>query len=187
MAKRVMLASLCAVLLIVIGRAAAAPDALVVIESAELRAQPVEGAASRGRIAEGTGVRRLDRSGGWIRVATADDAASGWLRIWQVRAAENGGDNPLLQGLKRFSRSIAGLFRTDDSGIRQTEITATIGVRGLDAGDFEEAAPAPGALQRVRALRADRAEAAAFARGAGLERRELAVLESHESRDWGEW
>lgn len=188
MLKRIVPVLLCALVLTPVGRAGAESDRLVVIESAELRAQPVDGAMSRGRLADGTEVRRLGRSGGWVRITTTDDAATGWLRIWQVRAAGKGDENPLLRGLKRFSRSISGLFRAgDDSGVRQREITATIGVRGLDAGDFEEAAPAPEALEQVRRMRADRGQAAAFARGAGLQRRELAVLESHPSRDWGEW
>lgn len=186
--KRAMSAIFCAAVLVLAGTAGADEVDLVVIEAAELRAQPAEGAATRGRVSKGTTVRRLDRSGGWMRVAVDDDERSGWLRIWQVRDAEGRDGNPLLQGLQRFSRSITGLFRgRDDSGVQQTEVTATIGVRGLDAGDFEEAAPAPGALQRLRQLRGDREEAAAFARGAGLQRRDVAVLESHQSRDWGEW
>lgn len=186
--QRAVITVFCAAVLVLAGAAGADDAGLVVIEAAELRAQPAEGAAMRGRVERGTVVRRLDRSGGWTRVAVDDDERSGWLRIWQVREAESRDGNPLLQGLQRFSRSIAGLFRArDDSDIQQTEITATIGVRGLDAGDFEQAAPAPGALQRMRQLRGDHGEAADFARSAGLQRREIRVLESSQSQDWGEW
>lgn len=185
--KRAVIAVFCAAVLVLAGAAGADDNGLVVIEAAELRAQPAEGAAMRGRVERGTAVRRLDRSGGWMRVAVGDAERSGWLRIWQVREAEGRDGNPLLQGLQRFSRSIAGLFRGRDSDVQQTEITATIGVRGLDAGDFEQAAPAPGALQWMRQLRGDRGEAADFARSAGLQRREIRVLESSQSRDWGEW
>lgn len=170
------------------GAAGADHAELVVIEAAELRAQAEESAATRGRLARGTRVLRLDRSSGWVRVAVDDDGPSGWLRLWQVRAVEGRDGNPLLRGLERFSRSIAGLFRgRDDGGVTNTEVTATIGVRGLDAGDFEQAAPAPDALQRMRQLRGDHEQAAAFARDAGLQRREVVTLESRPSQDWGEW
>lgn len=186
--KRAVLAVFCAAALMLTAAAGADDADLVVIDAAELRAQPAESAAMRGRVEKGVTVRRLDRSGGWIRVAAEGDERSGWLRLWQVREVKSRDGNPLLQGLQRFSRSVAGLFRgRDDSDIQQTEVTATIGVRGLDAGDFEEAAPAPDALQRVRRLRGDLAEAADFARSAGLQRREIGVLESNQSRDWGEW
>ena len=160
----------------------------VVIASAELRAQPLEGSASRGRLAEGTRVERRQRTGGWVRVREAGGGREGWLRLWQVRAAESGGENPLLSGLKRFSRQIAGLFRAGgDRGLQEQPVTATIGVRGLDAGDFEQAAPDPAALRAVRSLRPAPGEAAAFARQGGLQRRQVATLETPQSRDWGEW
>lgn len=186
--KRIVLVVLSTAVLVLAGGAGADEAGLVVIESAELRAQPAESAAMRGRVHKGDRARRLDRSGGWVRVDVADDDRTGWLRLWQVRAAESGDGNPLLQGLQRLSRSIAGLFRgRDDSDVQQTGVTATIGVRGLDAGDFEQAAPAPDALQRMRQLRGDREQAAAFARDAGLQRREVVTLESRPSQDWGEW
>lgn len=184
--KRVALLVLCAATVALVGRVGAEPAGLVVIEAAELRAQPVSGAATRGRLQVGTSVRRLARSGGWVRVAVDNGGREGWLRMWQVREAEDDGGNPLLRGLERFSRTIAGLFRPRGE-IQETPVTATIGVRGLDAGDFEEAAPAPAALERVQALRPSRGDAAAFARGAGLERREIAALGAQPTQDWEDW
>lgn len=160
----------------------------VVIESAELRARPLEGAASRGRLQQGTRVERRQRSGGWVRVRESGGGREGWLRLWQVRAAESGDGNPLLRGLQRFSRQIAGLFRAHgDSGLQEQPVTATIGVRGLDAGDFEQAAPDPAALRAVRSLRPAPGEAAVFARQAGLQRRQVVTPETPTSQDWGEW
>ena len=183
--QRIALIALCAAALLLAGRAGAQATAFVVIEAAELRAQPVSGAPTRGRLPEGANVRRLARSGGWLRVATADEGSEGWLRMWQVREAEDGG-NPLLRGLERFSRKIAGLFRPRGE-VEATPVTATIGVRGLDAGEFEQAAPAPDALRRVQGLRPGRGDAAAFAQGAGLQRRDVAALETQPAQDWEDW
>lgn len=183
--KRIALFVLCAAALALVGRAGAEAAAFVVIEAAELRAQPVSGAATRARLQAGTSVQRVARSGGWVRVAV-DGGGEGWLRMWQVREADDDGGNPLLRGLERFSRKIAGLFRPRGD-VEATPVTATIGVRGLDAGEFEQAAPAPAALRQVQALRPSRGDAAAFARAAGLERREIAVLETQPTQDWEDW
>ena len=184
--KRTLAAALCAGVLVLGGGVAAESASFVVIESAELRAQPVDGAATRGRLQDGTAVQRLARSGGWVRVAT-DGGTQGWLRMWQVREAEDAGGNPLLRGLQRFSRKIAGLFRARGDGIQENPVTATIGVRGLEAGEFEQAAPAPEALQRVQALRPDPGEVTAFARRAGLQRRQVATVESQPTQNWEDW
>lgn len=164
--------------------AAAAP--IEVIAAAELRAQPGAATGARGWVERGARGEQLGRRGGWVRVQLAGQ--QGWLRVWQVRPAPETGGNVLLRGLQRFSRSIAGLFGAgDDGAVQETDVVATIGVRGLDAGEFTEASPDPAALQRMRRLRATGAEATAFARTAGLERRALATPETRPTQDWEDW
>lgn len=165
----------------------AAGETVEVVAATEMRAQPASATASRGRVEKGDRGERLDRSGGWVRVRMKG-GPEGWLRVWQVGPVAEGEENALLSGLKRFSRDIAGLFGSgDDGGGEQTRVTATIGVRGLDGGEFTEAAPDAAALQRVRGLSAGREEAASFARAAGLQRRELATPESGQTQNWEDW
>lgn len=166
-------------------------DTGVVVEAAELKAEPSEGAAPRGRLEAGTRVERGTRSGGWIAVQPAGTGArGGWLRVWQVRAAPDDGGNPILEGLKRFSRAVSGLFGASDRPeVQQGDVTATIGVRGIKRGDFASASPDPAARQRVAGMRADAAAASKFAHAAGLARRDVGDLPAAdaEARDWGEW
>lgn len=165
---------------------AAAAEQIEVIAAAELRAQPSAGTGSRGWAEKGDRGEQLGRKGGWVRVQLGD--RQGWMRVWQVRPASDGDDNVLLRGLKRFSRSIAGLFGDGDDGtVQNTQVTATIGVRGLDAGEFTSAAPDPAALQRVRSLRPTHGDVASFARAAGLRQRDLATPESQPTQNWEDW
>jgi len=162
----------------------AAAERVEVIQATELRAEPAAATASRGWVEKGEQGDRLGRRGGWVRVQLGD--RQGWLRMWQVRPAESAG-NALLRGLKRFSRSIAGLFSSDGDTVNQQGVTATIGVRGLDGGEFTSAAPNPAALQRLRGLRASRDEAVSFARSAGLQGRQLSAPESQPVQNWDDW
>jgi len=182
--KRLQWLLLVAVLLPLLpGLIVAAAQRVEAVKALELRAEPAAATASRGWVEKGEQGDQLGRRGGWVRVQFSD--RQGWLRVWQVRPAESG--NALLHGLERFSRSIAGLFSSDGGGVQQDGVTATIGVRGLDGGEFTSAAPDPAALQRVRGLRASRDEAASFARSAGLQRRQLSTPESQPAQNWDDW
>lgn len=165
---------------------AAAAERVEVIKATELRAEPAAATASRGWVEKGEQGDQIGRRGGWVRVQLAE--RQGWLRVWQVRPADNDDGNALLRGLERFSRSIAGLFGAgDDSAVQGNAVTATIGVRGLDAGEFTSAAPNPAALQRVRGLRASSGDAAAFARSAGLRQRQLSTPQDQPTQNWEDW
>jgi hypothetical protein len=164
----------------------AAAERVEVIKATELRAEPAATTASRGWVRKGEQGDQLGRRGGWVRVQMAE--RQGWLRVWQVRPADNDDGNVLLRGLERFSRSIAGLFGAGgDDTVESNAVTATIGVRGLDAGEFTSAAPNPAALQRVRGLRASADDAAAFARAAGLRQRQLSTPQDQPTQDWEDW
>lgn len=165
----------------------AAGERVEVIAATELRAQPGAATASRGWVEQGDRGEHLGRSGGWVRVQM-EQGRQGWLRVWQIRTATADEGNALFQGLKRFSRGIAGLFgASDGDDVPQTQVTATIGVRGLDAGEFVEAAPDPAALRQARGMRATGAEATAFAQAAGLQRRRISTPESQPDQNWEEW
>lgn len=164
----------------------AAGERVEVVAATELRAQPADATASRGWIEKGERGEQLGRSGGWVRVQLGE--RQGWVRVWKVREASDDDGNALFQGLQRFSRSIAGLFGGDDgTQVQQTGVTATIGVRGLDGGEFTSAAPDPAALQQVRGLRASGRDAAAFASRAGLRQRELSTPQSKPTQNWDDW
>jgi len=165
---------------------AAATERVEVINATELRAEPAAATASRGWVEKGDRGDQLGRRGGWVRVQMAE--RQGWLRVWQVRPAGKDDGNVLLRGLERFSRSIAGLFGAGDgANVQSNAVTATIGVRGLDAGEFTSASPNPAALQRVRGLRASAGDAAAFARSAGLRQRQLSTPQDQPTQNWEDW
>jgi uncharacterized protein YgiM (DUF1202 family) len=183
-----------AVVTLTLAAAQAGAERTVVVEPATLRDGPGAQHAPVARLAQGAQVQPGTRSRGWLRVRTMDDRGrSGWIRVWRVRtvpAAQDDDTNPILRGLQRFSRAVTGLF--GDAGgpdVEQGQVTATIGVRGLKPGEFAAAEPDPEARQRLATIRAGPAEARAFAREAGLARREVggASAGAGESRDWGEW
>lgn len=187
------LASACAVAVLAFAAAAlAAEERTVVVEASTLRDGPAASASPVTRLEPGTPVEGGARRGAWLAVETRDGPRhSGWLRVWRVRTvAADDDDNPILSGLKRFSRAVSGLFGGDSGEqVEQGEVTATIGVRGLKPGEFASAQPDTEARRRLGGLRADGNEASAFARAAGLNRRDVGSVGAGagESRDWGEW
>jgi len=167
----------------------------VVVQDAPLRAQPGTGAEAVARLERGDAVILGDRAGGWIAVRTrSTPQRHGWMRVWHVRAqradetAQSG--NPLLAGLARFSRAVTGLF---DAGgkpeVNEGRTTATFGVRGLDSGDIEHAAPNPAGLKRLVAARVTPADANAHAHAEHLQRRKATVPGAGVSgaENWGGW
>ena len=172
---------------------ARADERSVIVQATTLRSGPGQSSGPVARLDAGTEVERGRRSGGWLAVETVDDGGrSGWVQVWQVRtvAAGDSGGNPILNGLRRFSRAVSGLFGSEGAReVEQGNVTATIGVRGLKPGEFTGARPDPAARGRVAETRADPAQARAFAHAAGLSRRQVGTpgAAAGEARDWGEW
>ncbi|MDZ7748151.1 MAG: hypothetical protein U5K43_04295 [Halofilum sp. (in: g-proteobacteria)] len=171
----------------------AAAEREVIVEAATLRDGPGASASPVTRLEAGTEVAGGARRGAWLAVETrTQPRRSGWVRVWRVRSvpADEDDGNPILNGLKRFSRSVAGLFGGDSgSQVEQGNVTATIGVRGLKPGEFASASPDPAARERLATVRASGDEARAFAREAGLDRREIGAVGAGagQAQDWGEW
>ena len=111
---------------------------------------------------ENTPVKVTQRSGGWTRIDA--NGQQGWVRAFHLRfpttvetSSSSGGG--LLGGIT------GGLF---GGGRQKTATTATTGIRGLSAEDFQNASPDMAALQRLQSYRVDRASAERFAREARL-------------------
>jgi|GEM_PF-542755 len=167
----------------------------IVVQDAALRAQPSTGAETVARLDRGDAVALGQRAGGWIAVRTRVGAQrAGWMRVWHVRrqhAADTEEGNPLLAGLKRFSRAVTGLFERGggepDTGNGQT--VATFGVRGLDGGDIASAAPNAEGLERLAAARASPTDAKSYAHAEHLQRRAATVPGAGVSgaENWSGW
>lgn len=152
-----------------------------VFVATQVRASPSPTARVLGSLPADTTVTVDETRGLWFRVTPADGGAGGWVRRFDVRTAagaqrRGSGGNVLGNLGNLFSRN----------GQDSDQVTATIGVRGLDAADLQGARPDPGAVRALDAYRASPAEAEGMARGAGLVARQVAYPEeTAERRDPG--
>lgn len=146
-----------------------ADEGTVYVDTA-LRAKPSFRAPPVARVSANTRVVVAARRGIWLRVSVGGpQGRAGWLRRFDVRLASKSS-----RYTKRRSSSGGGLF---GSGVKRGHsVTATIGVRGLDAADLEAAHPAPAELRRLDRLISRPAEAERLAREGGLQRHEVAYL-----------
>lgn len=177
-------------LVLAAGLALAAADRGEVVEPTPLLGRPDEGSNVLARLDAGTIVERGERRNGWLGAAPVEgETGRGWVRVWKVRDAEQGG---IAAALKRFSRKVAGFFSDQQEVPRtdQAKVTATVGVRGLGGDRIDRATPAPQAVERVRRQRVGAAQARAFAREAGLTERpgiQTPGAGVSAAEDWGGW
>lgn len=108
-----------------------------------------------------TSVTVISRKGAWVQVEASKQR--GWLRLHQIRLGD---------GKRKRKSGFAGLSylwnvgQTGRSGARG--ITATTGIRGLDADDLKNAKPDKRALKQLVTIAVTPESAREFAEKSGL-------------------
>lgn len=150
---------------LVFAGAASAADSGTIVGNASLHEQP-EGAVS-GTLMANTLVEIQERRGGWYKVSVTG-GRQGWVRLGSVRLSAQG---------KESESVLSGLWGWLNSGRSvQSGGTATAGIRGLDAGDIEAAAPDTAAVDRLDKFAVDEATARRYAQALPLRTREVKAL-----------
>ncbi len=148
--------------------------------SAELRADPSFAARVVRRLTPGTEAVLQAQRGGWREVVV--EGARGWVRTYQVRAGRLPPDTVVtsseqsrgvLADLATLSRSASGLFSRSRTTSRTT---ATVGIRGLSAGELEAAQADPAQLEKLKSHVASRDEGRRLAAEARLRARSVKYL-----------
>ena len=157
-------------------------DRGVVLRDAPLRSDPGTG-TTLAQLAPGTRVDVHGRQGLWMQVTapTAHAGQRGWVFLPAIRldggaaAPAAVGSTPADGGFARLSRSVTGLL----GGLRGRESNtahATLGIRGLAAGEIENAHFDAAALAWIAAASASAADAQLFAQAGGLIARDVPAL-----------
>lgn len=116
--------------------------------------------------------RLAERQGAWVKVKL-QDGKTGWVHMFALQRAgaaastASGGSTGLLRML---GQSLSA------GGTPTTTRTATVGVRGLDAGDLGQSGPNVAAVTEAEKLRVDEALARQFAKQVKLTSRDVAEL-----------
>ena len=95
-----------------------------------------------------------ERQGGWYAVQ-ASGGRQGWLRAGAIRFADRKQNETVFSGLW-------GWLNSSRAGAN-TSGTTTVGIRGLDAGDIEQATPNHQAVDALESLRVTEQGARQFA------------------------
>jgi len=157
-------------------------DRGVVLRDSALRSDPGAG-ATIAQLAPGTMVDVHGRQGLWMLVTApvASGGQRGWVFLPAVRLdsgaapAAQPGAAPAGGGFARLSRSVTGLL----GGLRGRESNtahATLGIRGLAAGEIENAHFDAAALAWIASASASAADAQLFAQAGGLIARDVPAL-----------
>ncbi len=144
----------------------AAAEPVTVERDSVVRAEPRADAAVVTNLARGATGEAVARQGAWVQVRAG--AMTGWLYSFNVRfgaaagASEGGGGGSAL----------GRLF-----GPRQNvNVTATIGIRGLDEEDLKQARFDDGQMQALDGFAADRDQAQTHAGSARLSAKRVEYL-----------
>ena len=138
--------------------AASAQEQAFTNRSTELKDRAANDARTLATLSENTGVKVLERGGGWTRVEAGGQ--QGWVRVFHLRfpvvahAGQAGG------GALGSITSALGFGREREKGAN----IATTGIRGLSTEELKNASPDNEALRRMQSYRADAASAERFAR-----------------------
>lgn len=108
-----------------------------------------------------TAVTVVNRKGAWMQVEA--NQSRGWLRLHQIRLGD--GKRKRKSGFTGLSY-LLNVSQTGRSGARG--ITATTGIRGLDADDLTNAKPDKQAVENLATNAVSTEEAKIFARTNGL-------------------
>lgn len=155
------------VLLLLFFHMAAWAEPVTVERDSVLRAEPRTDAGVAGNLAKGATGEAIARQGAWVQVRSG--AMTGWLYSFNVRfgvvtpgSGEGGGS------------ALGRVF-----GPRQkVNVTATIGIRGLDEEDLKQAHFDESQMRQLDAHAASRDQAAAHAGSVGLTAGTVEYLDS---------
>lgn len=139
--------------------AAACAEPVTVERDSVLRAEPRTDAGVAGNLAKGATGDAVARQGAWVQVKSG--AVTGWLYSFNVRF---GAVNPAGSGGAGGGSALGRVFGPR----QQVNVTATIGIRGLDEEDLKQAHFDEAQIQRLDGYAASREQAAAQAGKSGL-------------------
>ena len=151
-------------LLLLFAGASAAQEQAFTNRSTELKDRGAADARTLATLSENTGVKVLERGGGWTRVEAGGQ--QGWVRVFHLRfpvvaqAGQAGGSGGALSSIT----SALGFGREREKGAT----IATTGIRGLSTEELKNANPDNEALRRLQSYRADKPAAERFARDGKL-------------------
>lgn len=166
--------------------AAAQPaDNGVIVRTAALKQNASFFSKTLKELPPGVSVKLEKRNGGWRQVSVLPDVKiTGWVRSYQVRGDIDAEQAPLIQnkesggvlsGLSNLSRRASGLFGRREME-NNSDLVATIGVRGLSEEDLKNARPDPEELAKLDGYAADTPAAKQFAAAGGLKSRKIKPL-----------
>lgn len=147
----------------------------IVVRSAAVHAQASLGSKRIGQLTAGTEVSIDTRRGGWKKIASREQAVSGWVRSYQVREASaastvtvepESDSRGFLAGLASFSRKASSFFKSDKSNTSSG--SATIGVRGLSEDEIKAAQADFAEFEKMKLFASSKKRAGGFAKQGGL-------------------
>lgn len=147
----------------------------VVVRTAPVYAKANYGSRRLAQVQAGTRVTISGRQGGWEKIISQQYSISGWVRSYQVRAAESApavqaesdsDSRGFLAGLASFSRKASSFFKSGDQNTSSG--TATIGVRGLSEEEIKTAQADFLEFEKMKQFASSGKRVAGFSRQGGL-------------------
>ncbi len=139
--------------------AAALAEPVTVERDSILRAEPRTDAGVAGNLAKGATGDAVSRQGAWVQVKSG--TVTGWLYSFNVRFGAVGAGSSSGGGTGSALGRVFGPRQ-------QVNVTATIGIRGLDEEDLKQAHFDEGQMRQLDGFAASREQAAAQAGKSGL-------------------
>jgi hypothetical protein len=139
--------------------AAAAAEPVTVERDSVLRAEPRTDAGVAGNLTKGATGDAVARQGAWVQVKSG--TVTGWLYSFNVRFGAVGTGSSSGGGAGSALGRVFGPRQ-------QVNVTATIGIRGLEEEDLRQAHFDGGQMQQLDGFAASSEQAAAHAGNAGL-------------------
>lgn len=158
-----------AVALLATVAAAALAEPVTVERDSVLRAEPRTDAGVAGNLAKGATGDAVARQGAWVQVKSG--AVTGWLYSFNVRF---GAVNPAGNSGAGSGSALGRVFGPR----QQVNVTATIGIRGLDEEDLKQAHFDESQMRQLDGYAASRDQAAAQAGKSGLSATRVEYLDS---------
>jgi len=154
--------------------AAAQPETLQTKQAIGLRDQPASSAGTLVTLPAGSSVTRLpQRSGPWMQVQTTTGQV-GWVHLFELTASN--ASAPANNGLTGALRGLSGFLNRGSTSGGTTVATSTVGIRGLNKEDLQNAVPNSAAVERMEQFRADENQARRFAGDNALHAQFIAPL-----------
>lgn len=146
---------------------AASAEPVTVERDSVLRAEPRTDAGVAGNLARGATGDAVARQGAWVQVKSG--AVTGWLYSFNVRFGAVGAGSSSGAGAGSALGRVFGPRQ-------QVNVTATIGIRGLEEEDLKQAHFDEGQMRQLDGYAASREQAAAQAGKSGLNASKLEYL-----------